>query len=95
MQPPDDERLELLAQIRGRRTLRTQWRRQIMDEASGIMRFVCLIVARYASVYQAPSRHFLWTLELRMTVLINQMLNLLAEEEVDCGVEEAVRRRME
>ncbi|KAJ5192365.1 hypothetical protein N7449_008507 [Penicillium cf. viridicatum] len=92
---PDDHQLELLAELRERRTIRIDRQEEIRDQATTIMRVVCFIVARYAHGHQGPCRQFLWMLEFQMRVLIVEMITLLAEEEFDRQLEEETWDRVD
>jgi hypothetical protein len=84
---PDDEQLELLSQFQERREARNHRRRAIMQEASLIMCYVHMVIARYYSARQDPSRHALLNLELRLAFLLNEMLSLSTDEAIDRGLE--------
>lgn len=91
----DDHQIEVLAELRERRTIRINRQEEIRDQATTIMRAVCFIVARYAHGHQGPSRQFLWMLELQMRVLTVEMITLSAEEEFDSQLEEETWDRVD
>ena len=54
------------------------------------MCYLYMVIARYYSDRQAPSRHALWDLELRVPYLLYEMLSLSAREAGDCELEEEI-----
>ncbi|OQD69525.1 hypothetical protein PENPOL_c002G04609 [Penicillium polonicum] len=73
-----------------RQSRRDRRRGEILGEAIGIMRWVFIVIGRFASTHQSPPAHLLWRVELRMLVLIHQMLALRWEENNDPVDEEEV-----
>ncbi|KAJ5962912.1 hypothetical protein N7501_007853 [Penicillium viridicatum] len=86
----DNEQLELLSQLQERREMRNHHRHAIMHEASLIMCDAHRVIARYYTAHQAPSRHALLSLELRLAFLLYEMLRLSAEDAIDRGLEEEI-----
>jgi hypothetical protein len=46
--------------------------------------YLYMVIARYYSDRQAPSRHALWDLELRVPYLLYEVLDLLLQFTVTC-----------
>ncbi|KAJ5922066.1 hypothetical protein N7516_009769 [Penicillium verrucosum] len=82
---PDDSQLELLSEIRERRTTRLDRLEDIWQQAMIAIR---IIVSSYAHDYQGPSREFLGMLEVELQTLIIEMISLSAEEGYDLRLEE-------
>ncbi|KAJ5192368.1 hypothetical protein N7449_008510 [Penicillium cf. viridicatum] len=78
---PDNERLELLTQLRLARTRRTYSRIAIIREGREIIREVQLIGSQYAAYGRAPPVHLLWRLDQSMESVFHHMLALLTEED--------------
>jgi hypothetical protein len=91
---PDNEQLGLLSQLQERRELREHHRRAIIHEASPIICYVHLVIARYYCAHQAPSCYALLNLELRLAFLLYDMLSLSTDEAIDRGLEEEIWHHM-
>lgn len=74
-----------------RQARRDHRRGEIIGEAIGIMRSVYIVFGRYTSNYQPPPLHVLWRMELRMWVLMHEMISLQLQENNYPVSEEAVQ----
>ncbi|KAJ5426121.1 hypothetical protein N7465_001191 [Penicillium sp. CMV-2018d] len=54
------------------------------------MCWVSIVIARYASTRQSPPAHVLWRVELRMLVLMREMLALQVQDDNDPLIEEVM-----
>lgn len=84
---PGNNELELLAELRERRTTRLDRLEEIQQRAIIIIRDLRLIVARYARGYQGPYRQFIWMLQHELRTIIIEIVALSAEEEIDRQIE--------
>lgn len=90
----DDHQLELLTELQERRIIRAHRQEAVRDEANSLMRVVCMIVGRSADDHQGLSHHLTWISELHMRALFVEMFTILAEEEMDGGLEADIWRQV-